>query len=80
MRITSFKDKFGHFFMLPADDFFYLSSALIGAESQDFRHGHRTEYSAHVFNPAQFSPRRHGHPVQNDEIFFVSKSVGAQLM
>ena len=31
-------------------NFFYLSSALIGAESQDFRHGHRTEYNAHVFN------------------------------
>ena len=28
-------------------------------------------------DPAQFSLSRHGHPVQNGEIFFVSKSLGA---
>ena len=27
-------------------------------------------------DPAQFSLSRHGHPVQNGEIFFVSKSLG----
>ena len=27
-------------------------------------------------DPAQFSLSRHGHPVQNDEIFSVSKSLG----
>ena len=29
-----------------------------------------------ALDPAQFSLRWHGHPVQNVEIFFVSKSVG----
>ena len=56
-----------------------------GAKSPDFGHGHRTEYSAHVLmstpaplDPAHFSHLRDGHPVQNGEIFFVSKSVGAR--
>ena len=29
-----------------------------------------------LFHPAQFSLSRHGHPVQNGGIFFVSKSLG----
>ena len=82
----SFKKKFRQLLMIPAHKL--LNSALIGAESPDFRHGHRTEYSAHVFmssmstpallDPAQFSLCRHGHPVQNGEIFFVSKSVSGE--
>jgi len=31
-------------------------------------------------DPAHFSLGKHGHPVQNGEIFFVSKSVGALVM
>ena len=31
-------------------------------------------------DPAQFPLSRHGHPVQNCEIFFVSKSLGVELV
>ena len=31
-------------------------------------------------DPAQFSLSRHGHPVQNGEIFFVSKSVWEEIV
>ena len=65
-------------------NFLYLRSALIGAESPDFRLGHCTKYRLPMssmstpapLDPAQFSLSRHGHPVQNGEIFFVSKSLG----
>ena len=61
--------------MLPANKL--LSSALIGAESPDFRLGHCTKYRLPMssmstpapLDPAQFSLCRHGHPVQNGEIF-----------
>ena len=69
--------------MLPADKLFYWVVHWLGRKVKISDMGTipstvpmSSMSTPAALDPAQFSLRRHGHPVQNSEIFFVSKSVG----